>query len=205
MFSGLTNSIVPFTSKDMSELWTPGKNSRFNLLSPCFWTAGRGKSKIQMQQRSAWLLHEVVIITIPPEKLSWYWFLGKMGHISMNQLCYFIPAPFISCSSSFLLGPKAGLALPTALIKEKVIFLAGNESLQYTVLSVDEEEKQSAKRSGCVLEGLLDFLAAGTSFFLAVEQHFFVAEGRRDLLSQTHETGKDRMRSSAESGGSSHV
>lgn len=73
-------------------------------------------------------------------------------------------------------------------------------------LFVDEEEKQSAKRSGCDLEGLLDFLAAGTSFFLAVEQHFFfVAEGRCDLLSQTHETGKDRMRSSAESGESSHV
>lgn len=119
----------------MSRVVDSWKNSRFNLLSPCFWTAGRGKNKTRMQQRSAWLLHEVVI-TIPPEKLSWYWFLGKMGHISMNQLCYFIPTPFISCSSSSLLGPKAGLALPTALIKEKVIFLAGNESLQYTVLSV---------------------------------------------------------------------
>lgn len=36
--------------------------------------------------------------------------------------------PFVSCSSSFLLGPKAGLALLTALVKEKVIFPAGNES-----------------------------------------------------------------------------
>lgn len=79
---------------------------------------------------------QLLIVTISLVKLSWYWVLGKMGHISMNQLCYFIPAPFISRSSSFLLGPKAGLALLTALIKEKVIFLAGNESLQYTVLPV---------------------------------------------------------------------
>lgn len=56
------------------------------------------------------------------------------------------------------------------------------------------------------LGGLLDFLAAGTIFFLVVEQHFFfVAGGRRDLLSQTHETGKERIRSSAESKASSHV
>lgn len=61
---------------------------------------------------------KLLIIIIPSEKLSWYWFLGKMGHISMNQLCYFIPAPFVSCSSSFSLGPKAELAPLTVLVKK---------------------------------------------------------------------------------------
>ena len=71
---------------------------------------------------------------------------------------------------------------------------------------VDEEEKRSAKGSGCVLGCLLDFLAAGTAFFLAVEQHFFfVATGRCDRLLHAHETGKERIRSSAEGGESLHV
>lgn len=70
---------------------------------------------------------------------------------------------------------------------------------------MDEKEKQSAKGSGCILESLLDFLAAGITFVLAVEQHFFMAGGKHDLLSHPYETGKERIRSSAESGESSPI
>lgn len=92
------------------------------------------------------------------------------------------------------------------LLKKKQFCLGMNPGSTWSFPFVDEEEKQSAKASGCVLGGLLDFLAAGTTFFLAVEQHFFfVARGRRDLLPHTHETGKERIRSSADSKESSYV
>lgn len=201
LFSGFTSSMVPFTSQEVSRLQTSEKfrTSRFPV-SELQVGAKNHMVAVEICWAFAWSCWSLILL----EKLSQHWFLGKMGRISMNQLCCFIPALFFSRSSSFLLGPKAELALLTALIQDKAIFLAKNKCLQYLVLPVCGWGGET-KHKGIMLHSgrFAGLFAAGTTFFLAVEQHFFfVAEGRHDLLSHTHETGEEWITSWA---GSVHM